>query len=278
MNEKEIRLIAFDLDGTFLDEEKKIPEVNLRAIRAAAEQGICIVPATGRLWEGLPQELREREEIRYYILINGAQIYDAKEDRVLASAELSREQAQALFACGEELGCLYDCYMGDRAYMSRRFLEQLEDYVPEKNYVGYMKSIRTPVEDLRETVREAGGSVQKVQYFFRDMEKRAEVMEHLGEIVPGVKATASLRSNIEINSIEASKGKALETLCSHLGFSKENALAFGDGTNDLSMIEAAGIGAAMANADRKVLAAADRVAPSNNEGGVGQLILELIEK
>ena len=278
MNEKEIRLIAFDLDGTFLDEEKKIPEVNLRAIRAAAEQGICIVPATGRLWEGLPQELREREEIRYYILINGAQIYDAKEDRVLASAELSREQAQALFACGEELGCLYDCYMGDRAYMSRRFLEQLEDYVPEKNYVGYMKSIRTPVEDLRETVREAGGSVQKVQYFFRDMEKRAEVMEHLGEIVPGVKATASLRSNIEINSIEASKGKALETLCSHLGFSKENALAFGDGTNDLSMIEAAGIGAAMANADRKVLAAADRVARSNNEGGVGQLILELIEK
>ena len=278
MNEKEIRLIAFDLDGTFLDEEKKIPEVNLRAIRAAAEQGICIVPATGRLWEGLPQELREREEIRYYILINGAQIYDAKEDRVLASAELSREQAQALFACGEELGCLYDCYMGDRAYMSRRFLEQLEDYVPEKNYVGYMKSIRTPVEDLRETVREAGGSVQKVQYFFRDMEKRAEVMEHLGEIVPGVKATASLRSNIEINSIEASKGKALETLCSHLGFSKENALAFGDGTNDLSMIEAAGIGAAMANADQKVLAAADRVAPSNNEGGVGQLILELIEK
>ena len=278
MNEKEIRLIAFDLDGTFLDEEKKIPEVNLRAIREAAEQGICIVPATGRLWEGLPQELREREEIRYYILINGAQIYDAKEDRVLASAELSREQAQALFACGEELGCLYDCYMGDRAYMSRRFLEQLEDYVPEKNYVGYMKSIRTPVEDLRETVREAGGSVQKVQYFFRDMEKRAEVMEHLGEIVPGVKATASLRSNIEINSIEASKGKALETLCSHLGFSKENALAFGDGTNDLSMIEAAGIGAAMANADQKVLAAADRVALSNNEGGVGQLILELIEK
>ena len=278
MNEKEIRLIAFDLDGTFLDEEKKIPEVNLRAIREAAELGICIVPATGRLWEGLPQELREREEIRYYILINGAQIYDAKEDRVLASAELSREQAQALFAYGEELGCLYDCYMGDRAYMSRRFLEQLEDYVPEKNYVGYMKSIRTPVEDLRETVREAGGSVQKVQYFFRDMEKRAEVMEHLGEIVPGVKATASLRSNIEINSIEASKGKALETLCSHLGFSKENALAFGDGTNDLSMIEAAGIGAAMANADRKVLAAADRVARSNNEGGVGQLILELIEK
>ena len=50
----EIRLIAADMDGTLLDDEKGIPEENLRAFRACAAQGIEIVPATGRTMRGLP--------------------------------------------------------------------------------------------------------------------------------------------------------------------------------------------------------------------------------
>lgn len=274
---KPIQLIAFDLDGTFLNDEKQIPEINLRAIQAAAEKGIYIVPATGRLWNGLPPLLREAAFIRYYILINGAQIYDAKENRVLAAAELSNEQTLALFEHGEELGCLYDCYMQDQAYMTQKYYDQLEEFVPEKNYVGYMKSIRRPVADLREMVHGYGGSIQKVQYFFQDMEQRAFEMAHLSERVPGVKATASLKSNIEINSADANKGAALKKLCEHLGISSECALAFGDGTNDLSMIEAAGVGTAMANADPSLLCAANKIAASNNEGGVGKMISSLLE-
>ena len=52
----EIRLIAADMDGTLLDDEKGIPEENLRAFRACAAQGIEIVPATGRTMRGLPDE------------------------------------------------------------------------------------------------------------------------------------------------------------------------------------------------------------------------------
>ena len=54
----EIKLIAADMDGTLLDDEKGIPEENLRAFRACAAQGIEIVPATGRTMRGLPDELR----------------------------------------------------------------------------------------------------------------------------------------------------------------------------------------------------------------------------
>ena len=50
----EIRLIAFDLDGTFLDQAKHIPEENLLALAEADRRGIVLVPATGRLFSGLP--------------------------------------------------------------------------------------------------------------------------------------------------------------------------------------------------------------------------------
>ena len=67
----EIRLIAADMDGTLLDDEKKIPEENLRVFRECAARGIEIVPATGRTMRGLPDELRNLPGVHYAILTNG---------------------------------------------------------------------------------------------------------------------------------------------------------------------------------------------------------------
>ena len=273
----ELKLIAFDLDGTFLDDRKKIPEENLRAIKAAAEKGIYIVPATGRLYEALPVELREPEFIRYYILINGAKVYDAKEDKVLFSAELPNKLALALFDNAEKIGCLYDCYLRDKGLMSRGLYDALDDLVENKIYLEYMKSIRKPVEDLKAFIREDGGSVQKVQYFFKDMAERKNQLETLGDRFPGVKATTSIPINIEINSAYAAKGPALQALCEYLGFTADNAAAFGDNTNDLSMVQAAGRGIAMKNSDEGLLAAAKYVTDyDNNDAGVGKMIMEFL--
>ena len=275
--ENELKLIAFDLDGTFLDDQKKIPEENLRAIKAAAEKGIHIVPATGRLYEALPAELRDQDYIRYYILINGAKVYDAKEDRVLFAAELPNELALALFDNAEKIGCLYDCYLRDKGLMSRGLYDALDDLVENKIYLEYMKSIRKPVEDLKALIREDGGAVQKVQYFFRDMAERKHQLETLGDRFPGVKATTSVPMNVEINSANAAKGPALQALCGHLGFTADNAAAFGDNTNDLSMVRAAGRGVAMKNSDEVLLAAAKLVTRfDNNSAGVGRMIMEFL--
>jgi len=275
--ENELKLIAFDLDGTFLDDRKKIPEENLRAIRTAAEKGIYIVPATGRLYEALPAELREPEFIRYYILINGAKVYDAKEDKVLFSAELPNELTLALFAHAESIGCLYDCYLRDKGLMTRSLYNALDDLVENKIYLEYMKSIRTPVEDLKAFIREDGGSVQKVQYFFKDMTERKHQLETLGDCFPGIKATTSIPMNIEINSVNAAKGPALQALCEFLGFTVDNAAAFGDNTNDLSMVQAAGRGVAMKNSDDVLLTAAKYITTfDNNNAGVGKTIMEFL--
>lgn len=269
------KLIAFDLDGTFLDKDKKIPEENLRAIERAAEEGVHIVPATGRLFSGMPKELLELPYIRYYILINGAKVYDALEDRVISTAYLPNSLALDLMDYGDTLPILYDCYINDGGKMRSDMYARLEDYVDDKAYVKFMRSVREPVDDIKGFVSREGCPVQKVQYFFRDMSLRTETIRRLPEMFPGVRATSSMSMNIEINSASAGKGPALAALCRALGFTEKEAVAFGDGTNDLDMIKAAGLGVAMANSSPEVLQGADTVTLTNNEGGVGKAINQI---
>ena len=82
-------------------------------------------------------------------------------------------------------------------------------------------------------------------------------------------------SDIELNAL-ANKGAGLLALCGHLGIDPAQAMALGDGSNDLAMIQAAGLGVAMANADPAVLAAADYVTGSNDESGVAQAIEKFV--
>ena len=84
-------------------------------------------------------------------------------------------------------------------------------------------------------------------------------------------------NNIEVNAPEANKGSALMVLCEQLGIDRMESMAFGDGTNDITMIREAGIGVAMANAASEVLAVADRVTASNDEDGVALVIEELLK-
>ena len=82
--------------------------------------------------------------------------------------------------------------------------------------------------------------------------------------------------NIEINSIEAGKDKGLEKLCAALGINIKETVFFGDGSNDLGIIKAAGLGVAMENGEEQVKKAADASAKSNNEAGVALFIEDLI--
>lgn len=102
-------------------------------------------------------------------------------------------------------------------------------------------------------------------------------MELVPQLFPGIIASSSLRNNVELNSVTAGKGLALQALCEELGMSAAEAVAFGDGSNDTDMLRRAGLGIAMANAAPEVKAAADRLTATNNEAGVARAIWELIE-
>lgn len=268
----DIRLIAFDLDGTFLDDAKNIPPENLEALCAAAERGCLIVPATGRIYKGIPAALRELPFMRWYITANGSYIYDAVEDKAVARAEIPAQRAVEFFRYADTLPVLYDCYQDNFGYISRGFLERVPDYVTDPGILKLVRDLRVPVDELKVYLLDKGEGVQKLQLYFEDMDLRSRLLDQLPQAWPDLSFSTSVPFNIEINSRKATKGQAMCTLCALLGLDPANAMGLGDGTNDLDLITRAGVGVAMENAAAEVRAAADYVTGNNNRGGFAAAI------
>ncbi len=268
----DIRLIAFDLDDTFLNTEKQIPPENLEAIRAAADAGVTIVPASGRVYAAMPDALK-LPFIRYYITGNGMCIYDSWTGQDLCCYEISFEMAKRLMDYAEENHIIYDFYQSDRGWMERQNFEvDIPRIIKEPAILNLYRSIRTPVDGLRRMIERNAAPAQKMQFYFEDPAERLHQLDILPDIFPELAISSSIPYNIEINDVRAQKGKALIALCEHLGFSAGQAMAFGDGLNDISMLQAAGIGVAMENAGSRVKAAADVVTGHCNDAGVAQAI------
>ena len=267
-----IKILAFDLDYTLIDSKKRIPPENFEALRYAHERGAYIVPATGRIYQGIPDELRFLPFMRYFITANGSYIYDAAEDRAPARAEIPLEQTLDFFAFCDTLDVLYDCYQDNWGYMTGDMLKVAPDIIPDAAVKKMIQTLRTPVPELKTYLREKGADVQKLQLYFTDMDLRARMLKELPRRFPNLAFSSSMPFNIEVNAPEATKGHALLTLCKLLGVDREDTMALGDGTNDLDMIQNAGVGVAMANGDPSVRAAADYVTESCNDGGFANAV------
>ena len=81
---KQIKLVAIDMDGTLLDSNKQCSQKTVETLKRAKEQGVIILPATGRAINGLPQELKDLG-VRYGIFCNGATCYERVEEKVLVA-------------------------------------------------------------------------------------------------------------------------------------------------------------------------------------------------
>ena len=268
----DIKIIVLDLDGTLLTSDKRISPRNYAALERAAEKGIHIVPSTGRFYDGMPAVVRELPFVRYAITVNGAEIYDAREDRVLHRAEMTPAQADEVFAVLDTLPVVYDCYQDGWGWMEKRLYDQAEDFIDDPKVLAMVKDLRTPVEDFRGLIRSRNRGIQKIQMFFRDMDRRAQALPFLRQRFPGLNVTSSISNNLELNSLDAHKGAALLELCRILGVDPSQTMAFGDGLNDITMLSTAALGVAMENACPEVKAAADDITDTNDRDGVAKAI------
>ena len=274
-----VKLIAFDLDGTLFDDRKQLPQENIAALRAAGDAGILLVPATGRILQGLPDQLLQLGLFRYFIFANGASVYDLDTETQLFSACMPPELAVRICEHMDTLPVLYDCYRGEWGYMTQWMYEAAPDFFAlEPEILKLVRRLRKPVLELKENIREVDVPLEKLQIYFRpeQMAERERQLLELPRLFPEIAATSSLKNNIEINSIKAGKGRALLELCAQLGIVPEDTVAFGDGLNDADMLEAAGYGAAMENAADAVKQKADAVIENNNDAGVGKEIFRLL--
>lgn len=276
---RDVKLIALDLDGTLLNSDKLLTPRNRAALTAASDAGILIVPATGRFYRGMPEAIRALPFVRYVITINGAQVFDAQTGESIYSAEIPTEEALAFFAYLDTLPVIYDCYVNGWGYITASMQGKAAEYISNIHSLQMVRELRSGVPELKAYLREGGHCPQKMQVFTKnDVPYRDALLQTLTERFPQFAISTSLPNNIEVNSRDADKGRALLGLAARLGLSRAQTMAFGDGLNDLAMIQAAGIGVAMANGHPKVKAVADMLAEDCDADGVARVVEQLLRE
>ena len=262
------KLIALDLDGTMLTDDKQISPRTYAALERAAAQGHYIVPATGRALHALPDVVKALSFVRYAITINGACVSDTRTGEKLLRCEIDRGRALEIMEFSKSYDCMYDCYWNDSGWTERAFLERIAYYNEDEAVRRLILQTRRGVDDLLRMVREQMQTVQKVQLCFRRVTERDTAWTDIVTAFPDIVATSSFRNNLELNHRMATKGNALRMLARELGIPREDTVAFGDSSNDLSMLRAAGVGVAMGNSVEAVKAVCGTVTDTNENDGV----------
>lgn len=268
---KKIKLIATDLDGTFLTTDNRITDYSKEVLSKAIAQGCEVVIASGRPISAIPKELLEFPGIRYAVSANGAKIMDLGENKIIYENLLSVETAKEVLDVFAQYDVIREVFIDGVAYMREEDLNRLEDYLPGAGVREYVLSTRVPVDNVEATLLECNCPVDKVHGFFRDMEEKKRVGEHLSKI-SGVEVTGAFNFTYEVNAADTSKKTALVVLGELLGIDPAEMMACGDGLNDYEMLRTVGFGVAMVNGNEDLKTIADYVAESNDSDGVAKAI------
>lgn len=265
---KKIRLVALDIDGTLVDDQKRLPEANREALQAALRAGVRVAIASGRMTPRI-EAIEELLGVDCVIVAyNGAKVVTPRTEgrETLSHCPLPAEVAEFFIDYSHANDHLLNFYHDDQLFAQdgerrRRFMDI---------YAG-----RTGAEyQTRPNLDEFRGVSPTKLILLADPPERDRLHDHFREEF-GDRAfiTKSDPEYLEIMAPGVHKGVGLATLARHYGFTCENILAVGDAENDLGLLESAGIGVAVANADPKVKAVADFVTErTNNEGAVAEAI------
>ncbi len=258
----QIRLIAMDLDGTLYNSDKRIDPRDIDALLRAERAGVRLALASARPLPGLyhaRDALRLAEYGGALIACNGGRIADAADGRLLHEESMSLGAARGVLRALEALPCTPILDDGVRFYVTDRNAFMV-DYECRNNAMTCRE-----VPNLADFIDFAPAklllSVQPA--------KLPALQRSIAALLPGeltVVQTAAFYLEVLPRGVD--KGKALLDTCAALGIDPADAVAFGDEANDIPMLRAAGLGVAMGNAQASVKAAADRVAPTNDEAGI----------
>lgn len=265
-----IRMIGLDLDGTLLNSKKEVTPGVQQALDRALAAGVVVLPATGRSVAGIPQVVRDATHCRYAVVCNGAEVHDLAGGGILHSDYFTTEGFLSVLQDCRALGLAVSVMANGFMYTDWADFTQLDgDFTPAQ--MEYFRTSRHYVEDLAAFIPQSGYPVAKFSLQFPNLSTRPHAQQVLAARADTA-VTASLDTNLEVNTATASKGNALLWLAAHLGIPRAAVMGAGDGSNDLDMIVKAGLGVAMGNSQPQVLAKADYIAPSCDEDGIAAVI------
>ena len=266
-----IKLLAVDMDGTCLNDKKIISEETLRALRAAAEAGILVVPTTGRALTCIPYQLMDEHFYRYIITSNGACTTDLETNTDLDRAEIPAADACSLLEACKKLRIGLSIHHRHQFILQGNLLRML-------GKISYGKDAEhsVSVPSILKLLQKEQNDVEEIQLFYFSKAAKARTLALLQGDDRFLQAYDTFY--VELYTKAASKGHALAKLTEHLGIPREEVACIGDAENDFSMFEASGMKFAMGNGIEALKQRANVVLPSNAENGVAYAIEQYLLK
>lgn len=257
-----IRAIAFDLDDTLLRSDGSISRYTVETLGRAAQQGIHIIPASGRTSGSMRKAVPPILHLASCLVsCNGSEVWSTQGEimmQELLPVGLAHEVAA--FAAARGVYC--------QTYAPDRFFYTVENEWAA-SYARLSSLQGECVGDLTAFIRKP---VTKL-LMMDEPERVAVLLKEAQSIFAGrASLTCSKPYFLECNPLRATKANALQWCGEQLGFRMDELVAFGDSLNDVSMLQAAGTGVAVANARDDVKALGFTICRSNDEDGVAHYI------
>ena len=256
------RLVALDIDGTIREPEHPISERTRHALKAVREAGAAVTIATGRSFRSAVQATSELDLDSPIASFQGAHLADPRTGEVLWHRPLTAElTVRALESLGDWDGNVM-AFIGDDVYVSH-LTEWSAPYGDRQEIRMHEVGRLEVIANQQPTRLVAVGDHDRIEGLETDLILRFGDQMHV---------TRSLPHFCEILHPHGGKHRALEALGQRLGVTRQETLAFGNGYNDVHMLQWAGMGVAVAGG------VPDRVAPSVKDEGPAQVLEELLSE
>lgn len=257
------RLIAMDLDDTLLTDDLTVTEPTRQAMADAIARGVHLTIATGRMFDSAQKIARQVGLNVPIITYQGSLIKNLVDEEVLYERSVPVSVAARL----------YDYCFANELHLQTYIDDKL--YTPEVNdkLLGYAAQSKIPYT-IEPDFRKIIDHPKQTKLLVIDEPSRLDALLPEVRSLFGSEAyvTKSKPNYLEFMNREGTKGHALRFLAAHYGIPMGETIAMGDAMNDREMIEAAGLGVAMANAVPALKAIADYVTLSNNDDGVKHVL------
>lgn len=264
-----IRLVAVDVDGTLVTADQRVLPRVKDAVQLAVDHGIQLVLCTGRSAGECWYVLEQLPQIRYAVTYTGSMVQDLKTGAVLYHCPLQADDLRVIYDRLRQYDGLWSLFADGKVYNPRAQMAQFGRYYPEELRELFEHS-HTYVDDMDRLIAERTEPVEKVYISYCSKEESTRARAAAAKLP--YYATGAGFADLEVMNPATNKGLALGALAETLGIAQGEVLAIGDSSNDAAMLAYAGVGVAMANGEEPLKKIADRIAPSNEEGGVADIL------
>lgn len=259
----EYRLLCVDLDGTILDDRKQLSEENAAAVRQAWEAGMEICIASGRGAESAQEYLDKMGITGSVVALNGGMVVCHKKE--IYRARMDPEVVEQVLMIADEMRLRGYFNDGDRTLAVNE--DEAEARRRLKDNPAMLKAYEAlTAEGLLKKVRN-GCPMVKISIREDEPDRLERIRERITASVKAQLAKSDV-NYLDVFSPGQSKWTGIERLLKHLKIPAKSCVCFGDNENDQEMIEMAGLGIVMGNAQEDLKARADAVTRSNEENGV----------